>query len=63
MTTKTTKHQQTNNEPTFFCETEHFPFLKNKQVLSDSNPGTLTSQAYSLRPDQVCQRHKEIRIN
>ena len=47
MTTRPTKHKIMNRQ-----------FIK-KHVLSDSNPGPLPSQAYSLPQNQVCRRRKE----
>ena len=44
---KQTQHKHTNKKPKFFSETDYYPFKK-KQVLSDSIPGPLPSQAYSL---------------
>ena len=60
-----TKKQQFYNmatQPTIFFKNGFFSRLKKKQVLSDSNPGTLPSQAHSIPPDKVCQSARKLEI-
>ena len=59
MATKTTKHKQTITSQQFFS-IRTISRSKKKQVLSDSKPGPLPSQAHSLPPDHESRRCKEI---
>ena len=50
VTTKTRTDKQTNIWQTILFETEYFLFEKKNKLWSDSKPGPLPSQAYSLPP-------------